>query len=135
MADVPSGPSLDSTPTMQIKKKNFKVATGRLVGPSLHLLHFYISPHFNKFVLTFYVHYLADFSMKPSDDCVQSKHVIIEKRAACVFVAAGTFLPSRCLANVVSSGSGSGSTISAFRRHVTLHSRVVKGETQTHTSR
>jgi hypothetical protein len=39
---------------------------------------------------------------------------------ACAFVAAGTRLPRRCLGTVVSSGS----TIPAFRRHVTLHSEV-----------
>jgi hypothetical protein len=35
---------------------------------------------------------------------------------ACVFVVAGTCLPSRCLAMNVYSGS----TIPAFRRHVTI---------------
>jgi hypothetical protein len=39
----------------------------------------------------------------------------------CVFIAKGTCLPSRFLATVVSSGS----TILAFRLHVTLHSKVV----------
>jgi hypothetical protein len=37
---------------------------------------------------------------------------------ACIFVAAGTCLPSRCLAMNVYSGS----TIPAFRRHVTISS-------------
>jgi hypothetical protein len=36
---------------------------------------------------------------------------------ACVFVAAGICLPSHCLAMYVCSGS----TVPAFRRHVTLH--------------
>jgi hypothetical protein len=39
----------------------------------------------------------------------------------CIFVAAGTFLPSRCLATAISSGS----TIPTFTRNVTLHSKVV----------
>jgi hypothetical protein len=77
--------------------------------------------------------YSADFCMKPDDDCAQSKHVTIEKRVSCVFVAAGTCLPRRCIRNAVSPGSGS--TTPAFRRHVMLHSKVVKGETQTQISR
>jgi hypothetical protein len=44
--------------------------------------------------------------------------------AACVFVAAGKCLPSRCLAINVSSGS----TIPAFRRHVTIFLKEIKTE-------
>jgi hypothetical protein len=53
---------------------------------------------------------LYSFGVDPTENTVSNNFSIV----ACVFVAAGTCLPSRCLAMDVSYGS----TIPAFRRHV-----------------
>lgn len=49
----------------------------------------------------------------------------------CVLDATGIFFLSRCLVMAVSLGS----TVLGFKLHVTLHSEVVRGHTDTHTHR